>query len=80
MNIESLREFFGWMTLINLVMYMWTAFACVFMKGFLSRMSGKMFGVSEDAGKSIIYGYVGMYKLFFITFNLVPWIALMIMS
>lgn len=80
MNIEIMREFFGWMTLVNLAAYIWTAAACVFMKGFINRMSSKMFGVSEETGKAVIYGYVGMYKLFFIVFNLVPWIALTIMS
>lgn len=80
MNIEIVKEFFGWMTLVNLAFYIWTAIACVFMKGFVSRISGKMFGVSEETGKAIIYGYVGMYKLFFIVFNLVPWLALVIMT
>ncbi|MDF7800789.1 hypothetical protein P4C99_15045 [Pontiellaceae bacterium B1224] len=80
MNLEIMREFFGWMTLINLGFYMWTAIMCIFVKGFISRISGAMFGVDEATGRSIIYGYVGMYKLLFIVFNLVPWIALTIMT
>lgn len=80
MNIEILKEFFGWMTLINLGFYMWTAIMCVVCKGCMSRIAGKMFGVSEATGKAIIYGYVGMYKLLFMVFNLVPWLALTIME
>ena len=79
MNIEILKELVGWMTLINLGLYMWTVIMCVACKGFMTRVSGKMFGVSEETGKSIIYGYVGMYKLLFIVCNLVPWLALTIM-
>ena len=79
MNIEMLKELFGWMTLINLGFYMWTAIMCVVCKGFLSNIAGKMFGVSDETGKAIIYGYVGMYKLLFIVFNLVPWLALTIL-
>lgn len=80
MNIEIMRAFFGWMTLINLAMYMWTAIACIFMKDFLARMTGKMFGVSEETNRAILYGYVAAYKLLFICFNLVPWLALVIIS
>ena len=79
MNIEILKELFGWMTVINLGLYIWTSVACIFMKGFLSRISVKMFDVSEETGKAIIYGYVGMYKLLFLVCNLVPWLALTIM-
>lgn len=80
MNLELLKAFFGWMTLINLGFYVWTALMCMFAKGLLSRVSGKMFGVDETTGRAIIYGYIGMYKLLFIVFNLVPWIALTIMT
>lgn len=80
MDIYLLKEFFGWMTLINLVFYSWTAVMCIFCKGLIVRISGNMFGVGEDTGKAIIYGYVGMFKLLFIVFNLAPWLALVIMT
>lgn len=80
MDLLLLREFFGWMTLVNLAFYIWTAVMCLCCKGKLVRISVNMFGVSEEAGKSIIYSYVGAYKLLFITFNLVPWLALVIMT
>ena len=80
MDIFMLKSFFGWMTLINLVLYSWTAIMCVCCKGLLVRISGGMFGVGEDAGKAILYSYLGIYKLLFIVFNLTPWIALVIMS
>ena len=79
MSIELLKELVGWMTLINLGFYILTAFFCVIFKKLVISVSGNMFGVNEDTGKAIIYGYVGMYKLLFITFNLVPWLALTIM-
>jgi hypothetical protein len=80
MDMYTLKAFFGWMTLINLGFYIWTALMCVCCKGVLTSVSGKMFGVSEATGKAIIYGYVGTYKLLFIVFNLVPWLALVIMT
>lgn len=80
MNIEILKECFGWMTLINLGFYLWTVIMCVVCKGLMSRIAVKMFGVGEATGKAIIYGYVGLYKLLFIVFNLVPWLALTIIA
>ncbi len=80
MNIEIMREFFGWMTLINLLMYSWTAIACIFMKDFLNKVVGKMFGVSDEFNRAALYSYVAAYKVLFIVFNLVPWLALVIMT
>ena len=80
MDLIALKVFFGWMTVVNLVLYTWTAIMCMCCKGTLVRISLKMFGVGEETGKAIIYGYVGCYKLLFIVFNLVPWLALVIMA
>ena len=39
-------------------------------------MAKKFFGVSEETVNEVVYLYLGMYKLFLIVFNLVPWIAI----
>lgn len=80
MNIELLRTFFGWMTLINLVLYIWTALMCMFAQGLIQRLHGKMFSLTPESINAFLYGYLGFYKIIFITFNLVPWIALVIMT
>ncbi len=80
MNLELLREFFGWMTLINLGLYAWSAIMCMLAKGWIQRIHGKWFELNPDAINAFLYGYLGVYKIIFICFNLVPWIALVIMS
>ncbi|VGO12894.1 hypothetical protein PDESU_01448 [Pontiella desulfatans] len=80
MNIELMREFFGWMTLINLGLYIWTAVMCFFCKGMIYRTHGKMFRLTPEAINAFLYGYLGVYKIFFIAFNLVPWLALVLMT
>jgi hypothetical protein len=79
MNMELLKEFFMWNTLINLGLFMWTAIMCVYCRGLIYRVHGKMFGLSQDTVNAILYGFLGFYKLVFIVFVLVPWIALVIM-
>jgi hypothetical protein len=50
------------------------------LRGFICKMHGKMFGINEDKISVILYSYLGVYKIFVITFNIVPYIALAIMQ
>ena len=43
-------------------------------------MQSKWYPISREAFNVIIYSFLGLYKLFFITFNVVPYIALRIMG
>ena len=79
MDMQTLKMFFGWMTLINLVLYVWTAIICIVCKHPITRLTGTLFGIGETATKTVLYAYVASFKLLFIVFNLVPWLALVIM-
>lgn len=76
MSIEIMKEFFGWMALINLVLYIWTAVMCIAARKYIQHKHGKWFGLSPEAINAFLYGYLGLYKVVFIVFVLVPWIAL----
>lgn len=80
MNLELLKEFFGWMTVINLGLFIFSAIMCMAAKGFIQRIHGKLFGLGAESINAFLYGYIGVYKIVFIVFNLVPWLALVIMS
>jgi len=80
MNIDIIREFFGWMTLINLVLFTFTTIMSAFCRGFIFKVHGTMFGLSEETTNKALYYFLAFYKIVFITFNLIPWIALTIMS
>lgn len=80
MNIEAVRAFFGWMTLINLGIFALSTVLCIALRRLIQCMHGRMFGLGPEAINAFIYGYIGLYKVLFIVFNLVPWIVLVIMS
>ena len=80
MNIEILRGFFGWMTLINLGLFVWTAVMSIWCRGLIYKTHGNMFNLSEETTNKVLYCFLAFYKIVFITFNLVPWIALTIMT
>lgn len=80
MTYEQIHAMLGWCTLINVVimtlmfLMLWT------MRSFVYRMHGKWFPMSEQTFNAIIYSFLGVYKIFLIVFNLVPWLALSIMG
>ena len=84
MSIQVLSSFltalFMWMTIINLGIFILAAIMCMALKNFIARLHGGLFGLSPEAIKAILYGFLGAYKIVFIVFVLVPWIALMIIS
>ncbi len=80
MPLETLRTFFGWMTLINLLLYAWSALLCLLARRWIQRLHGRWFGLSPETVGGFLYGYLGAYKIAFIVLNLVPWLALVAMD
>jgi hypothetical protein len=80
MNIELIREFFGWMVAINVVLYIWSAVMCIVGRKYIQKMHGKWFGLSPEAINAFLYGYLGVYKVVFLVFVFVPWIALLLIG
>ena len=80
MNMDQFREFFMWMTVLNVALMILQSFLCMGLKNLIGRMHGSMFGISPDAIKVAIYGYLGVYKVCFIVFCLTPWLTLEIIG
>jgi hypothetical protein len=80
MDLYTLTKVFGWMTLINLGVFILAAFMCIFASNYIARVHGKMFGLPPETIKATLYGFLGIYKLLFIVFCLVPWIAMIIVT
>ena len=79
-NIATLAAFFGWCTIINIVIYIIAVVAFLFFKGLVLRLNAKMFAISEgDAGR-LSMQYMGLYKLATTVVCFAPYLALKIMS
>lgn len=76
MNIDQLSSFFGWMTVINIGILVFTSVLAMAMRGTICRMHGKLFGLSEKEVSVALYAYLGIYKIFVIVLNIVPFLAL----
>ena len=79
-SIDSWAAFFGWLTIVNIGIYLITTLALWLMRDFAYRMNAKVFGIDErDVGR-ISMQYIGAYKLLITVFCFAPWLALKLMS
>ncbi len=80
MNTEMIQDFLLWCLLINLGIYIYSVIASILLREFMARTHEKMFGVSKETAFKAIYTYLAAYKLLIIVFNLVPWLAMVIIT
>ena len=80
MTIETLTELFGWITVINMGLLIFSTIMLFFMKGMAIKIHSKMFGVDEKDLNRMYFEYLGRFKILVIVFNLTPYIALKLMT
>lgn len=79
-SMESMTEFFGWMTVISVGVYLLTVIGLILGRTMAFRISAKMFGVPEETVALVSFQYVAAYKLIIITLFFTPYVALKMMS
>ena len=80
MTTEALTEFVGWVSVINIAVLLVSAIAVIVMRGPISKVHSKFFGVDQkDLGRAY-FQYLAQYKIAIIVLNIAPYIALKIMA
>ncbi len=80
MDIQTLTTFFMWCTILNLGVLILTSVMCVFFGDFSYRMNHRFFSISRETFNVALVCFIGLFKIFVIVFNLVPYIALLIIG
>lgn len=80
MDIRTIQTFFMWCTVINAALLVLTGLTLTFAGDWVYRIQSRWYPISRDAFNVAIYSFMGLFKLFFITFSLVPYIALLIIG
>ena len=80
MTLDQLTAFFGWMLVINMVIYAWSALWIIFARDFVTRMQARIMGVPEADWGMLYTDFLARYKLMIIVFNFAPWLALVIIG
>jgi len=78
MNMQTLETFLMWCTVLNGgILLLWTAFF-LFAPDFLYRTQNKWFPIPRETYNTVMYSFLGFFKLVFLVFNVVPYLALLI--
>jgi len=79
-SIETIREFLGWCSVINIGMLFISTIMLTVMRSWVVKIHASMTGVSEAELPRIYIEFLGNYKILIIVFNVVPYLSLMLMA
>ena len=80
MDTQTLTTFCMWCTIFNGgVLILWTFFF-MFAPDFVYRVQSKWFPLPRETFDVVIYSLLGLFKLVFIAFSLVPYLALLMIG
>lgn len=80
MTIEQIREMLGWCSLINGVLLIVMFVLVTAARPLVYKMHSKLFPITESQFNIAIYSFLGIYKLLVYVFNIIPWLALCIVT
>ncbi|MDX2507317.1 MAG: hypothetical protein QNL62_22970 [Gammaproteobacteria bacterium] len=80
MELQTLITFFMWCTIINgALLLFWTAI-CSLAPDLVYRLQNRWFPLPRDTFNVIIYSFLGLFKILFLVFNVVPYVALLMIG
>jgi hypothetical protein len=80
MTIEALTELLGWASVVNITILLLSTLALIAMRGAITGIHSKLFGLDEkDLGRAY-FQYLAQYKIAIIVLNISPYIALKVMG
>jgi len=78
-SIDTVREFLGWCTVINIGILLIATIFIAFARGTITTIHSKLFKLNDADLSQAYFQFLGQYKLAIYVFNLVPYIVLRIM-
>jgi len=80
MDIETVTRFFMWCTILNVALLVLSSLICVCAGDWVYRIHSKWFPIPRETFNVAIYSFLGFFKIVFIVFNVVPYVALLIVG
>ena len=80
MSMEQLTEFLGWCTVINLVLLAFTGLCLMTLKNWMAKIHSGVFGIKPEEARNLYFQSLVVYKVAFLMFNFVPYVALKMMA
>ncbi len=80
MEIQTLTTFFMWCAIINGgLLILWTT-VFILAPDLVYRTQSSWFPIPRETYNVVIYSFLGLFKIVFIVFNVVPYLALLIVG
>jgi len=80
MNMTAIRSFFLWCTVVNAGLFFLAFLVCTLAGGWVYRMHSRCFPMPRETFNVVLYLLFGLYKLAIMVFNVVPYVALVILG
>lgn len=80
MDIQTLTSFFMWCSIFNGGMLILWVLIFLSAPDFVYRTQSRWFSISRENFDLVFYSFLGVFKIIFIFFNLVPWLALVMIG
>jgi hypothetical protein len=69
-----------WCTILNVALLALSSLMCMCAGDWVYRIHSKWFSIPREVFNVAIYSFIGLYKILVITFNLIPYVALLIVG
>jgi hypothetical protein len=80
MDMTTLTPFFMWCTILNVGLLISWALVWLAVPDLVYRIHSRWFAISREQFEWAFYCFMGVFKVFFIVFCLVPYLALLIIG
>jgi hypothetical protein len=80
MELETIRAFFAWCSVINIGLLLWWALFLLLAHDWTYRLHSKWFRISVEQFDTIHYAGMAFFKLSILLLNLAPYFALRIIG
>lgn len=80
MDFQKIKTFFMWCTILNGCLLVYSTIIGIIGPDFVYIVNEKLFQIPHEFFNEIFYLFLGLYKIFWIFFNVVPYVALVIIG
>lgn len=80
MDIQTLTSFFMWCSIINIGILFFLALIYMLVPNLAYQLQSKFIPISRQTFDIVFYSFIGFFKVVVLVFNVVPWIALLVIG
>jgi len=79
-DVPTIKAFFMWCTIIDGALLVLASLICVLASNWVYRVHTGLFPMSREVFDVARYSFIGLFKILFFVFNVVPYVALLIIG